>query len=768
MHIDSEVQQILNQAYQETKNRSHEYITPEHVLYAALHSDMACSILEQAGANTDEIRSLLDSHLNEKVPVVDTDEPSQTLGFKRVIERAVFHCESAGKEIVDIGEILVSLFDEQESFASYFIQRFGVRRIDILEIVAHGMPDDLFDMDTDSEMGAIESDGFEYEEDEFDEDAEDESETVSRKKRSRDPLARFTTDLTQLARDGKLEPLIGRQDILERTVQVLCRRMKNNPVHLGDPGVGKTAITEGLASAIVDGKIPPVLQDYTVLMLDMGALLAGTRFRGDFEERVSKVLAALRKKDKVILFIDEIHTLVGAGAVNGGSMDASNMLKPVLAKGDIRVIGATTHEEYRKFFERDRALIRRFQKIEVDEPDEEQALAILTGLAPKYESYHKVTYSPAALKAAVHLSAMYITERFLPDKAIDVIDECGAYTRVMQLHESEDHVVRVDEQLIEQVVAKIARIPERKVSTDERQQLKDLQARLESRVLGQQHAVESVVQSIKRSRAGFRSADKPVASFLFVGPTGVGKTELSRALADELGIALHRFDMSEYQEKHTVSRLIGSPPGYVGYEEGGLLTDAVRKTPHAVVLLDEIEKAHSDIYNILLQIMDYATLTDNSGRKADFRNAVLIMTSNAGARDIGKQQIGFGERYIATEAIGDAVEKVFSPEFRNRLDKTVVFERLNENIVEGIVSKEIELFASQIAEKGIELTADEASIRLIAQKAYSPEFGARFIARYIEEHVKTPLVDKVLFGSLADGGRVIITEKDDAIVVDCS
>ncbi|GAB6091299.1 ATP-dependent Clp protease ATP-binding subunit ClpA [Spirochaeta dissipatitropha] len=746
MHIDAEVQEILNQAYQEAKQRKHEYLTPEHVLYAATHFESACFILKKAGADPEELRESLHYHLVDAVPVVSNVDPGQTVGFQNIIERAVFHCQSAGKEIVDIAEILVSIFDEKESFAAYFIKSSGVSRLDLLQVVAHGMEEleeDDMDFPSDSD-------------EEFDEEYDEDEHSRSRRNK-RDPLLKYTDDLTEQARQGKLEPLIGRVEELERTIQVLCRRMKNNPVHLGDPGVGKTAITEGLAQAIVEERVPMLLRDYTLLSLDLGSLLAGTKFRGDFEERLKQVLGALQKKEKVILFIDEIHTIVGAGAVSGGSMDASNMLKPALAKGDLRVIGSTTYEEYRKHFEKDRALTRRFQKIEIAEPTEEQAVEILQGLAPKYEEFHGVKFSPDALKSAVHLSSLYIAERSLPDKAIDVIDECGAYTRIQGLqNETEGDPVLIGSELIEKVVAKMAKIPERRVSSDERVQLKELEARLLQKIFGQDAAVHSVVQAVKRSRAGFRTADKPVASFLFVGPTGVGKTELSKSLADELGVALLRFDMSEYQEKHTVSRLIGSPPGYVGYEEGGQLTDAVRKTPHAVVLLDEIEKAHPDVFNILLQIMDYATLTDNSGRQADFRNVVLIMTSNAGAREIGKSMIGFGNQTITSAAIDDAVEKAFSPEFRNRLDKTVVFERLPQEVIEDIVRKEITGFAMQASDRNISIQLSDKAVSYIALKAYSPEFGARFIGRYVEEHIKSRLVDEVLFGKLSEGGSVLV------------
>ncbi|MFW6362223.1 MAG: ATP-dependent Clp protease ATP-binding subunit ClpA [Spirochaeta sp.] len=761
MHIHEEVQEILNHAYQEAKNRKHEYLTPEHVLYAATHFDITCFILQEAGADPEEIRDALHEHLTENIPQIEDGEPGQTLGFQNIIERAVFHCQAAGKDEVDVGEMIVAIFDEHESFAAYFIRRSGVQRLDILKVVAHGL--DEFGISPSDESDGDEE--FLSEDDDVRADMDDDDEQVGRR-RKRDPLEKFTDDLTAQAREGKLEPLIGREDILERTIQVLCRRMKNNPVHLGDPGVGKTAITEGLAQTIVDGKVPGILRDYSVLSLDMGALLAGTRFRGDFEERLKAILAALQKKDKVILFIDEIHTIVGAGAVSGGSMDASNMLKPVLAKGTLRVIGSTTYEEYRRHFEKDRALTRRFQKIEVDEPTEDEAVAILQGLAPKYEEFHNVVYDPAALQAAVHLSALYITDRSLPDKAIDVIDESGAYTRIKQLHENSDEPVTVHEELIEQVIAKMAKIPERRVNTHEKERLQELDSRLKEIIFGQESAIEAVVQAVKRSRAGFRAEGKPVASFLFVGPTGVGKTELSRALAQELGVAMHRFDMSEYQEKHTVSRLIGSPPGYVGYEEGGLLTDAVRKTPHAVVLLDEIEKAHADVYNILLQVMDYATLTDNSGRKADFRNVILILTSNAGARDIGKPMIGFGNTTVTAAAINDAVEKAFSPEFRNRLDKVVVFERLEHQVVTDIVRKEITAFAKQVSGKGITIRVTDECVAFIADQAYSPSFGARFIARYVEEHIKTRLVDEVLFGRLAGGGEVVVDIRNSEIVFD--
>ncbi|MDR2111142.1 MAG: AAA family ATPase, partial [Spirochaetaceae bacterium] len=588
---------------------------------------------------------------------------------------------------------------------------------------------------------------------------------------------------------------------LERTIQVLCRRLKNNPVHVGDSGVGKTAITEGLAQRIVAGEVPPTLKNFSIFSLDMGALVAGTKYRGDFEERIKRVIEEMLKKERAILFIDEIHTLVGAGSVSGGALDASNLLKPALTSGKLRCIGSTTHEEYGKFFDKDRALSRRFQKIDIPEPSEADAIAILRGLKSKYENYHKVRYSDEAVEGAVRLSAQFITERRLPDKAIDVIDEAGAFARIeaykaasagkraedpgadisvsgnprdlnspdnmslekgltQAIQEGSVEIIDIGLPLIETVVSRIARIPERSVGESEKDKLRFLEDRLKERIFGQAGAVEAVAKAVKRSRAGFRAENKPVANFLFVGPTGVGKTELARSLADILGITMHRFDMSEYQEKHTVSRLIGSPPGYVGYEDGGLLTDAVRKRPHSVVLLDEIEKAHPDIYNILLQIMDYATLTDNNGRKADFRNVVFIMTSNAGARDIGKNLIGFGERTMDESAVDGAVEKTFTPEFRNRLDAVVRFGHLTREIMASIVMKELDAFKVQLAEKRICLHITGACVEHLAEEGYSREFGARNAGRVIEDKIKSFFVDEVLFGRLSSGGSARVDWRD--------
>lgn len=856
MHIDRELQALLSAAYQEAKQRSHEFLTPEHVLYAALYFDYPQAVLRACDVDAEMIRESLEEYLSSEVPEVDKDEdPSQSLGFQNVIERAVFHTESAGKEKVEISDILVSIFDESSSHGSFYLRREGLERVDLLEVISHGVPE--FDDEDDSD----EAEDYRIEGDEEPDervDAEDEAEgREGRRKKKKRALDQFTQELVAEANSGKLEPLIGREDILERTIQVLCRRMKNNPILIGEPGVGKTAIAHGLAERIAGGTVPDVLKGYKLYALDMGAMIAGTRYRGDFEERMKAVMKELEKEPKVILFIDEIHTIVGAGAVSGGAMDASNMLKPALASGSIRCIGSTTFGEFKRFFERDRALARRFQRIDIDEPTEDETVQILKGLQSRYEEHHNVRYTEAALEAAVRLSAQYINERFLPDKAIDVIDEAGAYMRMKHYRERSDEEddsdevsptaedaqetreappgaspgetpgatpeetpeaapvpsvasappsslpslgelaessdassseeaspaktgsanavghataatyppVTIDEAEIELVVSKIAKIPVKSVSTTEREHLQHLGTHLREQLFGQDDAIEAVVSAVKRSRAGFRNPDKPVANFLFVGPTGVGKTELARQLADHLGVALHRYDMSEYQEKHTVSRLIGSPPGYVGYEEGGLLTDAIRKTPHAVVLLDEIEKAHRDIYNILLQVMDYATLTDNAGKKADFRNVILIMTSNAGAREIGKPMIGFGERNITESAINDAVEKAFSPEFRNRLDKVVLFRRLDEEIVKNIVRKELIAFNEQLSERNVRLEARDDAVTWLARNGYSPEFGARNIARLVETEVKEYFVDAVLFGDLADGGVAEAVVEDDKIVI---
>jgi ATP-dependent Clp protease ATP-binding subunit ClpA len=748
MRVSDDVQGVLQAAYLHAKEREHEYLTPEHILYSAIFFEVTQEILKACGADPDEVKAALEEHLKERVPAAKSSEPVQSLGFQSVIARALFHSEASSKEVVDVGDLLVSILDEAKSFGSYYLKKAGVTRYALLQVISHG---GILETDPDARRQDQEEEGALGPEDEGQGEA-----AGGRRRPRRSALALFTRELTAAARAGELEPLIGREDILERTIQVLCRRLKNNPALVGDPGVGKTAIAEGLAARIADGNVPELLQGYEVYALDMGSVLAGTRYRGDFEERMKQVIKELEKKEKVILFIDEMHTIVGAGAVSGGSMDASNLLKPAIASGRLRCLGSTTYDEFKKYFERDRALSRRFQKIEVDETTPEETYQILQGLRQRYEEYHQVSYTDHALHAAVDLSHQYINDRHLPDKAIDVIDEAGAYMRILAFKGTSAPNPVLTELDIERVVSKIAKIPEKTVTLSEVDRLKNLERDLRQVIFGQDQAVDAVVQAVKNSRAGFREPNKPVANFLFVGPTGVGKTELARQLADSLGIAMHRFDMSEYQERHTVSRLIGSPPGYVGYEEGGLLTDAIRKTPHAVLLLDEIEKAHPDVFNVLLQIMDYATLTDNAGRRADFRNVILIMTSNAGARELGKASIGFGERVIGEDAIDDAVERVFAPEFRNRLDRVVTFNRLDEQIVLQIVDKEIRYFEAKLKEKKVALEVTDACRRHLARAGYSPEFGARNVARLVQEKIKNLFVDAVLFGELSGGGDAVV------------
>jgi ATP-dependent Clp protease ATP-binding subunit ClpA len=808
--ISRHVQAIISAAYNEAKIRNHEYLTPEHVLYAALAFDEVQGILSNCGANLDQLKHGMENYFDQKIPVMDNIEPTQTVGFQSVLERAVIQSQSSQKETLDVADLLVSLYDEERNYSAYYLRKAGITtRLTLLEGISHGPENDgiaygsAYRGPDVINFGSGYSDGKEYPGDDNLEGGPGDTADGSQKMRpgKKSALERYATELTALAREGKLEPVIGREAELDRTVQVLCRRLKNNPVHVGDSGVGKTAITEGLAQRIVEGKIPPTLKDFSIFSLDMGALVAGTKYRGDFEERIKRVIEEMFKKQKAILFIDEIHTLVGAGSASGGALDASNLLKPALTSGKIRCIGSTTHEEYGKFFDKDRALSRRFQKIDINEPSLDDAVAILKGLKQKYEEYHHVRYSDEAVEGAVRLSAQFITERRLPDKAIDVIDEAGAFARIEAFKRDKAGIAEAGEDgktgrngagnhtktenkntetarevsvelidigllQIETMVARIARIPERSVGESEKDKLKSLEEKLRARIFGQDEAVTAVVKAVKRSRAGFRGETKPVANFLFVGPTGVGKTELARQLADILGVSMHRFDMSEYQERHTVSRLIGSPPGYVGYEEGGLLTDAVRKQPHSVLLLDEIEKAHPDVYNILLQIMDYATLTDNNGRKADFRNVVLIMTSNAGARDIGKNLIGFGERITGESEVDSAVEKTFTPEFRNRLDAVVRFGHLSQEIMSSIVRKELDAFKIQLAEKKVTLEVSAASVEHLAREGYSREFGARNVGRLVEDKIKAFFVDEVLFGSLSEGGEARVDWRDGEYRVD--
>lgn len=755
MNISDDVQAVINAAWYEAKNRNHEYFTAEHVLFTALSFEKSKNILEECGIDTESLSEELEVYFKKHIPVSNDVDPFQTVGLQTVIERTLIHIEAAGKETIELGDLLVSILEQEESYGSYFLKKAGLEKLSLLEHLSHGL-----DTEVDESEEEVEEEEYEF----VKEQIKTDSSARSAKKKQTN-LDKYTSNLTLLAEEGKLEPLIGREEVLERTIQVLSRRLKNNPVHVGDPGVGKTAITEGLAQRIISGDVPGPLKGYSIFSLDMGSMLAGTKFRGDFEERMKLVLKELEDMEKAILFIDEIHTIIGAGAVSGGSMDASNLLKPALVRGSLKCIGSTTYDEYKKHFEKDHALARRFQKIDIKEPTVEETLLILKGLRSVYEQHHGVMYTDGALKAAVELSAQYLNERRLPDKAIDVIDEAGAWIRLFSEKNGDTLIPEVQEKDIELVISKIAGVPEKSVSVSETEKLKNLETILQTKIYGQNTAVEAVVKAVKRSRAGFRNPDKPVASFLFVGPTGVGKTELARTLADELGVSLHRFDMSEYQEKHTVSRLIGSPPGYVGFEEGGLLTDIVRKTPHAVLLLDEIEKAHKDIFNILLQMMDYATVTDNMGRKADFRNVIIIMTSNAGASELGKAVIGFGDDLVNVGAVDKAVEKIFTPEFRNRLDKVVLFDRLGQNVIEKIVHKEIRDFQNMLSTKNVTLKVSDECITWLAVKGYSPEFGARNIARLVEDKIKSIFVDQVLFGDLSKGGKALAEIAEDEVQI---
>jgi ATP-dependent Clp protease ATP-binding subunit ClpA len=783
MKISEDVQSVINAAYLEAKERRNEYLTPEHILYATLFFDSVQHVLDGCGADSENIKQDVEEYLGSHIPKVENEEPVQTIGVQEVIEQAIFHTEYSSKDVVDLGDLLVSLFDQEESFSSYYLRKAGVSRYSLLRMISHGGIFAESDFNAESEMFSDEEMQDQDMEDEGSETEESSEEDggMQTGRRRKTALERFTRELTEVARNGELETLIGREDVLERTIQVLCRRLKNNPVMVGEAGVGKTAIAEGLAARIAEDKVPNSLKGYRLYSLDLGGMLAGTKYRGDFEERMKQVLKELETEQQVILFIDEIHSIVGAGAVSGGAMDASNLLKPAISSGKIRCVGATTYDEFKKFFDKDRALSRRFQKIELQETTREETLEILRGIRGRYEEYHGVKYADRALESIVDLSDQYINDRYLPDKAIDVLDEAGAYTQMLSFQRqfgktlaagetspvsSETPAVEIDETIIEHVISKIARIPEKRVSSHETEQLQYLEGNLKQEVFGQDEAVDTVAKAVKRARAGFGKKDKPVANLLFVGPTGVGKTELARQLAATMGVELMRFDMSEYQEKHTVSRLVGSPPGYVGYEEGGLLTDAVRKQPHAVLLLDEVEKAHQDVFNVLLQIMDYATLTDNSGRQADFRNIVLIMTSNAGARDLDKPMIGFGDRHVTEGAIRDAVDRIFSPEFRNRLDKIVTFNRLPNEVILKIVDKELREFGSQLKEKQVEIEVSDAARQWFADNGYSAEFGARNISRLIQEKVKDFFVDAVLFGDLQEGGKAFVDVKDGEISID--
>ncbi|MCK4619290.1 MAG: ATP-dependent Clp protease ATP-binding subunit ClpA [Desulfobacterales bacterium] len=741
--ISKELSTTLGLAVRVAKKRRHEYVCIEHLLYAILYNNAGKEIIESCGGSVENLNNTLEEFLSknlESIPEGNEYVLQQTIGFQRVIQRAVNHARSAEKKEVLVSDMLASMFQEKDSYAAYFLNREGITRFDVLNYISHNGNSFPFQ----DRVG-----GF----------AKTEKE---KKKKGSDFLEAFTIDLVKRASEGKIDPLIGRKLELERTVQVLCRRRKNNSVYVGDPGVGKTAMAEGLANKIYEGDVPDVLKDISIYSLDLGAILAGSKFRGDFERRLKGVLSELKDKRHAILFIDEIHTVVGAGATSGGSMDASNILKPVLAAGELRCIGSTTYEEYKNYFEKDRALSRRFEKIEIKEPSVSETVKILKGLRPHYEDFHGISYTDQSLKAAAELSAKFINDRYLPDKAIDVIDEAGALIKLSGASRRKN----INPKDIEKIVAKIARVPIRSISTSDKAKLESLEEDLKKVIFGQDNVIKSLVSSIKRSRAGLGMPGKPVGAFLFTGPTGVGKTEVARQVAAILGIELLRFDMSEYMEKHAVARLIGAPPGYIGFDQGGLLTDSTRKHPYSVLLLDEIEKAHQDMFNILLQVFDHATLTDNNGRKSDFRNVIIMMTSNAGAREMSAHTIGFGETHYDTKNKGKkAVEKFFSPEFRNRLDGIISFNSLTVEIMEKIVDKFIAELNEQLAVKNISISISSKARNWMAKKGHDPLFGARPLSRLIQTEIKDILTDEILFGKLSGGGKVFVDLENDKIRV---
>ncbi len=730
--LSRELEQVLNETFRTARSRRHEYITVEHLLLALLDDSSATEVLNACDVDIEALRGDLIEFIDATTPLLADDDEARdtqpTLGFQRVLQRAVFHVQSSGKREVKGANILVAIFSEQESQAVYFLKTQDVSRLDVVNFITHGIAKAEDEGEEGDEGLAATGEG----------DAESQE----------SPLDKYTTNLNEEAQSGQIDPLIGRVDEVERVAQILARRRKNNPLLVGESGVGKTAIAEGLAKKIVDGDVPDMLQNAVVYSLDMGALLAGTKYRGDFEKRLKGLLGDLKQREGAILFIDEIHTIIGAGAASGGVMDASNLLKPLLSSGKMRCIGSTTFAEYRGIFDKDKALSRRFQKIDVLEPSVDDAYKILKGLKSRFETHHGLRYSDRALRVATEMSARYITDRFLPDKAIDVIDEAGAYQQLLPASKRKKVIGPGD---IESVVAKIARIPPKTVSADDKELLEKLEQNLQMVVFGQDKAVTQLVGAIKLARAGLRSGDKPIGNFLLAGPTGVGKTEVTKQLALQMGLELVRFDMSEYMERHTVSRLIGAPPGYVGFDQGGLLTDAVTKHPHSVVLLDEIEKAHPEVFNLLLQVMDHGTLTDNNGRKADFRNVILVMTTNAGAENISRRSIGFTLQDHSTDAL-EAINKMFTPEFRNRLDAVVPFEPLAEDVILTVVDKFLTELQGQLDEKRVTLDVDEDARLWLVEKGYDRNMGARPMARVIQEHIKKPLADLVLFGALKKGG----------------
>ncbi|MBV1882280.1 MAG: ATP-dependent Clp protease ATP-binding subunit ClpA [Pseudomonadales bacterium] len=741
--LSKDLEVTLNLAFREARTKRHEYMTVEHLLLALLDNDSASQVLKASGTNLDELRNELSNFVNETTPLIpsaDTERETQpTLGFQRVLQRAVFHVQSSGKQEVTGANVLVAIFSEQESQAVYFLKKQSVARIDVVNFIAHGIS-----KISDGQPGHANTGGS------FEQTGEEEPQEAS----SKNPLEAYASNLNEQAILGRIDPLVGREEEVLRTVQILCRRRKNNPLLVGEPGVGKTAIAEGLAKLIVEENVPDAISNGVVFALDLGALLAGTKYRGDFEKRFKALLAELKKREGAILFIDEIHTIIGAGAASGGVMDASNLLKPMLASGDIKCMGSTTFTEYRGIFEKDRALARRFQKIDVEEPTVDQTHQILKGLKSRFEEHHEIRYTDKALQAAAELAGKYINDRHLPDKAIDVIDEAGAFQR-LQPQNKRKKVIGVGD--IENIVAKMARIPTKSVSSSDKEALKNLDRDLKMVVFGQDEAIDAIANAIKLSRAGLNQPEQPVGSFLFAGPTGVGKTEVAKQLAETMGVELLRFDMSEYMERHTVSRLIGAPPGYVGYDQGGLLTEAVTKQPHCVLLLDEVEKAHPDVFNLLLQVMDHGSLTDNNGRKADFRNVVLIMTTNAGAELMSRRSMGFSEQDHATDGM-EFITKAFTPEFRNRLDGIIQFRPLNIDVIKTVVDKFITQLQAQLDERKITIELSGSAREWLATHGYDEKMGARPMSRLIQEKLKKPLAERILFGGLSSGGGHIHIE----------
>ena len=737
--LSKELELSLNQAFRSAYEKRHEFISVEHLLLAILDNSTAVELLTACGANVEQLQHELTSFLEETTPLIAPGikrETQPTLGFQRVLQRAAFHVQSSGHQEVTGANILVAIFSEQDSHAVFLLNQQEISRLDVVNYISHGISKIHDDSEPAQKSESVTS---------------DESEPAAA-----NPLEKFAENLNELARSGKIDPLIGRRGEVERTLQVLCRRRKNNPLLVGEAGVGKTAIAEGLAKKIVEGDVPEVLANSTIYSLDLGSLVAGTKYRGDFEKRLKALLAQLKKEPHSILFIDEIHTIIGAGSASGGVMDASNLIKPVLASGDLRCIGSTTYQEYRGIFEKDRALARRFQKIDVLEPSVDETFQILKGLKSRFEEHHEVKYSLAALRTAAELSDRYITDRHLPDKAIDVIDEAGAGQRLLPASRRKKQIGTLE---IEDIVSKIARIPPKTVSTNDKDKLRDLEKNLRMLVFGQDEAITALSAAIKLSRAGLREAQKPIGCFLFAGPTGVGKTEVTRQLAKVLGVELLRYDMSEYMERHTVSRLIGAPPGYVGFDQGGLLTEEVTKHPHSIVLLDEIEKAHPDVFNLLLQVMDHGTLTDNNGRKADFRNIILVMTTNAGASEGGRASIGFTQQDHSTDSM-KVIERSFSPEFRNRLDAVIQFQPLNIEIIAQVVDKFMFELETQLAEKRVSVVLEPEAREWLAEHGFDPQMGARPMSRVIQEKIKKPLAEEILFGRLASGGVARIGVKD--------